>query len=108
MAELIPTQVQVGGVQVAKAAADVAGDTFAPGDVKLHVDNGSAGAVLVTIAVPGNTKYGLAQPDVTRSIPAGQEFVFGPFAADLADPADGLVHVTYDAVTSVTRALLRG
>jgi hypothetical protein len=109
MAVLTPTQVTIAGVQVQKAAADVAGDSFEPGtNLKFHVFNGSGGAITVTIVVPGTTKYGQADPDVTRSIPAGQEWAFGPFGNDLADPTTGLVNVTYSAVTTVTRVLLRG
>jgi len=109
MAILTPAQVQIGGTQVSKTAADVAGDSFEPGDkLKLHVLNGSAGAITVTIVTPGVTRYGQADPDVTRSIPAGQEWAFGPFGSDLADPVTGRVSVTYSAVTTVTRALLRG
>lgn len=107
MATLTAAQTAIGGTQITKTAADVAGDTFDPGNVTLVVNNGSAGAITVTVVVPGNTKYGLPAPDVTRSIPAGQEFAFGPFPDDLADPSDGRVDVTYSAVATVTRALLR-
>lgn len=108
MAFLTPVQVKITGTKITKVAASAGGDTFAPGDVKLVVVNGDASPHTVTIAVPGNTKYGQAQPDIAQTIPAGEEWEFGPFPVDLADPADGVVHVTYDAVTSVTVALKRG
>ncbi len=108
MAILTPVQQQVGGVQVQKTAADVAGDSFEPGGLTLLVVNGSGVAVTVTVVVPGSTKFGPDAPDVTRSIPAGQEWMFGPFDRDLADPTTGRVNITYSAVASVTRFLIRG
>ena len=58
----------------------------------------------VTVVVPGNTRYGQADPDVTITVPAGGTSLIGPLPRDLADPADGLVHITYSAVTSLTVA----
>lgn len=108
MALLTPTQAKVTGSVVTLAAADVAGETFRPDDhVALWVLNGSGVSITVTVAVPGNTKYGQTQPDVAVVIAAGAAQAIGPFPADLADPADGLVHVTYSAVTTVTRRLVR-
>lgn len=107
MAILTPTQTAVGGTQVQMAAADVAGDSFEPGNLTFLVNNGSGGSITVTIVVPGSTRAGQAEPDITRAIPAGQQFAFGPFYNELADPATGRVGVTYSAVTTVTRALLR-
>lgn len=108
MALLVATQAKIGGAVVTPTAADVAGETFRPDDhVVLWVVNGSGGSINVTVAVPGNSKYGPANPDVVVAIAAGVSQGIGPFPADLADPADGLVHVTYSAVTTVTRRLVR-
>jgi hypothetical protein len=108
MAELTPVQVQLGGADVAKAAADAAGETFRPGDnLALVVANGDTVARTVTVAVPGNTRFGQAQPDVAVTVAAGGEQAIGPFPAELRDPADGLVHVSYDAVTATDRVLVR-
>lgn len=108
MATLTPQRAVVGGVAVTYASAAVGGDKFGPG-AKRHfrVKNGHSAAQTVTIAVPGLTKYGLAQPDIGPvSIAAGAEYAFGPFPADLAD-TDGLIAVTYPGgVTALTVAVV--
>jgi len=103
MATIPHAQSAIGGVVLTAVAATAGPDTILPGDnVTLIVHNGNAGAVTVTVVVPGNTKYGLANPDVTSvSIPAGGHAVIGPFPADLADPADGLIDVTASPSASV-------
>lgn len=108
MANLTPTQIKIGGAVTTLQSADVAGETFEPGDrVALWVKNGSGASITVTVAVPGKTKYGVDNPDLAVTIAAGTEQAVGPFPADLADPADGRVHVTYSSVTTVTRRLVR-
>lgn len=103
------TQAKITGVVLSKTAAAVAGDTFAPGDTAVIFANAHATLPrTITVAVPGNTKYGQAQPDVAIVIAALTQQVVGPFPDDLADPADGLVHVTYsDAAADLTVSLLR-
>lgn len=108
MAELSPVQAQITGAEVSKTAADDAGETFRPGDnLAFIVANGDAAAHTVTVAVPGSTRYAQPHPDVDVNVPAGGEVAIGPFPSDLADPADGFVHLSYDATTSVTRVLMR-
>ncbi|RSN65418.1 hypothetical protein DMH01_03305 [Amycolatopsis sp. WAC 04182] len=107
---LIPhTQAQIGGVVLAPTAATAGPDTLRPDDrLLLIVQNGSAGTVAATITVPGNTKYGQAQPDITSAnIAAGALHAFGPFPADLADPADGLVDVDVNPSASVSLYAVR-
>jgi hypothetical protein len=96
MANIPHTQAKISGVVLAATAATAGPDTLAPdGRVVLLAQNNSAGAVTVTVTVPGTTQYGQAQPDVTSvSIPAGEIGALGPFPRGLADPADGLVDVT--------------
>ena len=106
MAALSPVQVAIGGTQIIKTPADVAGDTFLPGNVYLVVATGAT-ACTVGVVVPGNTKYGLAAPDISRAIPINDEYEFGPFPDDLADSATGMVNITYSAITAVNRALKR-
>lgn len=106
MAVLSVQQSKIGGTNLAFAAAAAGGDSFAPNErAALHVRNASAGAVTVTVVVPGNTRFGQAAPDVPVTVPVG-DTVIGPFSSDLADPADGLVDVLYSAVASVTVALV--
>lgn len=94
------------GTALAFVAADAAGDRFPANEhAALLVKNDSAGAITVTIAVPGNTKYGQPQPDVTATVAAGTTRAIGPFPLDLRD-TDGAVHVTYSSATSVTVAAI--
>lgn len=88
------------GTAVTYAAATSGGDTFGwvAGGV-LRVKNGSASAVTVTVVVPGTT-YGQANPDVPIVVAAGAEVAIGAVPNALA--VDGVVSVTYTAVTSVT------
>jgi hypothetical protein len=106
MAELTHQQATIAGTTVAMAAAAGGGDTVRPG-AALLVTNGDASAKTVTIVVPGNTKYGQADPDVAVVVAAGATKLIGPLPQDLADPTDGFVHVTYSAVTSVTVAAVQ-
>lgn len=103
-------QAKIGGALLPfTAAASGAGDTVAADDHgALIILNGGASAITATVAVPGKTKFGVDQPEVSSiSIPAGQYAVLGPFPAELKDDNDDLVHITYSAVTSVTVAAVR-
>lgn len=108
MATLTYKQPVIGGTDPAFAAAAGGGDKVPPNDHGyLHVKNGGGSPITVTVLVPGNTKYGLANPDPTISVPATTgERIIGPFPADMADPADGLVAITYSGVTTVTVAAI--
>lgn len=93
-----------GSSTAVQAAASVGGDKVAPNDRGIVLfRNGDASSKTVQLAVPGNTKYGQAQPDVTFTVPAGAVQPIGPLASDLADPSDGLIALTYPGgVTSCT------
>lgn len=107
MATLTTHSIAISGTDPAYAAASAGGDAVQPhARAHLHVKNGDASSKTVTIAVPGTTRYGQAEPDVAVVVPAGGERVIGPLDYGLADPTDGLVHVTYSAVTSVTVSAL--
>jgi hypothetical protein len=56
----------------------------------------------VTFTVPGNTKYGQANPDFPHSVPAGALSVFANLPVDLADPVTGLITFICSSVTTVT------
>lgn len=103
MAKLTYVTPSIGGTAAAPVAASGGGDTVAPGNNSfIRVTNGGGSSINVTVAVPGNTKYGQAQPDVVVAVAAGVAKLIGVLPADLADPSDGLVHITYSSVTSVT------
>lgn len=109
MATLTPQRSQVQGTVITYAAAAGGGDKFGPGaDRHFRVKNGGGSPITVTVVVPGNTKYGIANPDITSgSIAAGAEWCFGPFPDDLGDSTDsGLISVTYSGVTTVTVAVV--
>lgn len=96
-----------GSGNVAMAAASGGGDKVFPNTRgAVLVKNGDASAKTVTVVVPGNTKFGQAQPDVAIVIPAGEQTLIGPFPQELAG-TDGLVSLTYSAVTSVTVAAVQ-
>lgn len=95
---------------VAYVAAAGGGDKVAPGDhTFLHVKNGGVGSINVTIDDPtsvspiGATSF---NPDLVVAVPNGEERMIGPLSARFANPADGLVAITYSGVTSVTVAAL--
>jgi hypothetical protein len=108
MATIQPQRAKVSGTAITYAAASGGGDKFKPGQHREYrVKNGHSSAQSVTIAVPGNTKYGAANPDIGPvSIAAGVEFTFGPFDVDLGDSDDGMVDVTYSGVTALTVAVV--
>ena len=102
MATLTYTTVSHLGATPTMAAASGGGDKIArhPSGVVV-VRNGDASSKTVTVVVPGSA-YGQARPDYTYVVTAGSTAFLGPFPDDLVDPTDGLVSLTYSAVTSVT------
>lgn len=105
MATLAYVQVGIAGTNPGLAAATGGGDKVPVNDRGfLMVVNGGGGSINVTVAVPGNTKYGEANPDKVIAVAAGATKLIGPFPADLADPSDGLVAISYSGVSSVTVA----
>jgi hypothetical protein len=90
------------------AAATATGDTVPPDNGGLlYFKNAGTAATTITIATPGNTKYGAAIPNVDVPVAAGAEGVIGPLPFDLGDFGDGLVHLTYSSAASLTVAALR-
>jgi hypothetical protein len=105
MALLARQTAKVTGTVITFASASGGGDTVAPDPFGvLHVRNASGGTLTVTVVVPGNTQFGQAQPDVAVAVAAGASVAIGPLSPDLADPATGLINITYSGVTSLTVA----
>lgn len=102
------------GTELTFSAATAGGEAFdnSGQNVLLVVNNGSAGAVVVTIETPG-TVDGAAIADKTGSVAAGEIAVFGPFPKAAYNQADGdtglseAVRITTDTQTSITLAALR-
>lgn len=97
------------GVTVAFTAANVDGHSISPASVLL-VDNGSAGAITVTVQTPA-TQDGLDVAEQTVSVPAGAVSAIGglsprTFARPSGATDAGQVYVDFSAVASVTVAAL--
>jgi hypothetical protein len=113
MALLTRQNFALGGLAASYAAAAAGGDTVDnDGKVVLHVKNGGAGAINVTVAAQVASLsvegYGtLTRSDVVVSVPAGGERFIGPFPPRAFNDANGRAAITYDAVTSVTLAALQ-
>lgn len=113
MALLTRQNFALGGLAASYAAAAAGGDTVDnDGKVVLHVKNGGAGAINVTVtaqvtsvAVEG---YGtLTRSNAVVAVPAGAERFIGPFPTQAFNNSSGRAAISYDVVTSVTVAALR-
>ncbi|WP_298272227.1 hypothetical protein [Geobacter sp.] len=106
MAILAVQKVSQTGLAPAYLAADVAGDEWTNGGRSmLHVKNGSAAAVTVTIDSVKSCDQGFDH-DVQVSVPAGSERLIGPFEPRRFNNASGRCKASYSAVASVTVAAL--
>lgn len=104
---LIPiSTLSVAGIGPAFVAA-AAGDT-AQIDPRLwlEVRNGSGSSITVTVSAFRQLETGGALPDKVYTVPAGGE-VRIPMLAAFASTVDGLAHVAYSSLTTVTRAVVR-
>lgn len=77
------------------------------GDVFLHVKNGSASPINVTV-VTGGTLMGEPVSDKVVAVANASEKMIGPFSPALYNQvADGLVYVDFSAITTVTVGAFR-
>lgn len=76
------------------------------GRINIHVKNGGGGSLTVTMKRNYNVD-GAAVPDLTATVPAGQERKIGPFPTDLFNQADGNVYLDWSTGTSVTVSVER-
>ena len=109
MATLTTQVITADGLDPTYAAAAGGGDKVRPGPgVFLHVINGDASPITVTIAAPCNFYGSVAKPDLAVTVAASGEKMIPVPATPFADPSDsGLAAIAYSAVTSVTVAALR-
>lgn len=106
MANLSAQRIALAGTAATYAAATSGGDTAPVGDgLSLHVYNGSASAVTVTVVTPG-TIDGLGVADAALSVPASGHGVI-PLKYVYRDPTTGRANITYSAVASVNVAVLQ-
>lgn len=104
MAELTVQVIAQAGLNPSYGAAAAGGDTFEnDGKTYLHVKNGGAGSITVTVDADKNCDQGFDH-NASVAVPAGGERIIGPFPLHQypAKPS-----VTYSGVTSVTVAAVR-
>ena len=109
MAALTAQQLSaVSGLAATYAAAGGSGDTISnnSGKMILHVKNGSASPITVTITAVG-TLQGFPVTNPTYTVAnAGEKFI-GPFDPSIFNNTSGAVAVGYSATTTVTVAVLQ-
>jgi hypothetical protein len=102
--QLTVQKATLSGLDPAFSAADAAGDTFAnTGREYLHVKNGSAGSITVTVDAIRSCNYGFDH-NASAALPAGGERVIGPFERHRFGASPD---ITYTSVTSVTVAVVQ-
>ena len=107
MATLTVQESSIDGITPTFNACDVAGDEFVnDGDIWIHIDNSDASPHTATIDTP-QTVDGLALSNPAVVVAAGTQAVAGPFSTTRFNDAAGKVQITYDAVTSLTIAVIR-
>ncbi|MBT9131305.1 MAG: hypothetical protein DDT41_01610 [candidate division WS2 bacterium] len=95
------------GLAPVYAAAAAAGNEFVNlGREFIHVRNGGAAAITVTINSVAPCNFGFDH-DPVISIPAGGDRMIGPFPKFRFDDVNGRVQMTYSAVASVTVAIIQ-
>jgi len=106
MATLATQVIPHAGSAPAYSNASAGGDKGATGSgVLLHVKNGDASSHTLTFAIP-ETVDGQSVTSRTVTVAAGAA-KFIPLIDLYKSPSDGLAAWTYDAVTSVTVAVIR-
>lgn len=108
MATYGPQQVPSTGLAPTYNPAGAGGDRVPPGAL-LHVKNGNAAALTLTLTTPLVLDGDLTVQDRAISgIPAttGERFVRVPTNEVYRDPADGLVGLSWSVTASVTFAVL--
>ena len=104
MARVLLTLAQMShsGTELVPVAAEAAGNAIAnTGNQWLYVNNGSGGTIVVTILTP-LTVEGIAVAEITKSLLAGEDWIFGTFSTRIFNQANGEVHIDYDGVSSLT------
>lgn len=111
MAELTVQALDEDGITPSYDNAAAGGDEFAYDEhAFIHVKNGDASEHTVTIPsqyTASEVKPGLQTQDLAVAVPAGEERMIGPFYEPAYKDSNGMVQITYDAVTSVTVGVFR-
>ncbi len=106
MADLTAQDITNTGLAPVFVAADVAGDTFTnTGREVVHVKNGSAASINVTLVGKNACEFGFLHDDVV-AVPAGAESIIDPTPTRrFVDKTTKKTTINYSAVTSVTVAV---
>ncbi|MEV7599865.1 hypothetical protein AB0O91_21025 [Kitasatospora sp. NPDC089797] len=109
MALLTVQTIKPGGLSPTYGAASAGGDKLplSAANTFLHVKNGSASSITVTVTTQNNSYKGLTVPDRTVNIPASGEQMFGPFDPTLHADINQQASIGYSATTTVTVAAFR-
>ncbi|MFJ2579969.1 hypothetical protein [Kitasatospora aureofaciens] len=109
MALLSIQTIKPGGITPAYSAASAGGDkvSLSAANTFLHVKNGSASSITVTVTTQNNSYKGLTVPDRTVTVAASGEQMIGPLDAQLHADINQQASIGYSAVTSVTVAAFR-
>ena len=107
MADLTVQAISLSGLNPTFAAAAAGGDAFLnSGREYLHVKNGGASEVTITVNSQAACNQGYDHNSVV-AVPAAGERLIGPFPKARFNDAAEKVQVAYSDVTSVTVAAVR-
>lgn len=107
MAALTTEVITQAGIAPTFNTAAAGGDSFTYGaKTYIHIKNGDASPHTATLTSQYTATPGIGPVDLAVAVPAGGERVAGPFNTNFKD-SGGDVQITYDAVTSVTIAVLQ-
>lgn len=107
MAALTTEVITQTGIEPTFNSAAAGGDTFTHGaKTYIHIKNDDASPHTATLVSQFSATPGIGPVDLDIVVPAGEERIAGPFSTNFKDSA-GDVNITYDAVTSVSIAVLQ-
>ncbi len=92
-------------MQATYYSASPGGDRVRPGNV-LHVKNGNAAPVVITMVTPAVVDKDLAVADRTRTVTNGTEAFLGVPTDQACRDADKMVALSWSVTSSVTFAVL--
>lgn len=109
MALLSLQAISAAGLAATYATAAAGGDKVQLGasNIFLHVKNGGASPITVTITTQSNSYKGLTVPDRTVTVANATDKFIGPIDASLHADTNQQASIGYSGVTSVTVAALR-
>jgi len=101
-------QITRAGLSPTYTAVDQPNGNSFPNDGReqIHIKNGGGGSLTVTIKRNYNVDSA-AVPDLSITVPAGQERKSGPFPTDWFNQLDGNVYVDWSVGTTVTASVER-